>query len=175
VDPGHYALWLMPSGRVYVQLAQLITELASEFSAPCFDPHVTLLGGITGETVKILRQCKQLADSLSSFEIHLTETGQGDDYYRRLFFQITQSPALLQANGRAREVFDHRGDPDYWPHLSLLYGNHPAELKAQIIANRLAIKNRKFLVDCLFLIDLAGDPRNWTQMGNFLLGKGRRE
>lgn len=175
MDPGHYAIWLMPSGKVYVQLAQLITELASEFSTPCFDPHVTLLGGITGETVKIFRQCEHLADSLSPFEIHLTGLGQVDDYYRRLFIQITRPTALLKANRRAREVIDHSGDPNYSPHVSLLYGNYPAELKAQIIANRLATKNKKFLADRFFLIDLAGEPQNWTQMGNFLFRKGSRQ
>jgi 2'-5' RNA ligase len=175
VDPGHYALWLMPSGKVYVQLTKIITELASEFSAPCFDPHVTLLGGITGEKVKIVRQCEQLADSLSPFDIHFTDLGRGDDYYRRLFIQIAQSPALLQANGRAREVFDHSGHPDYRPHVSLLYSNRPAELKGRITANGLGAKNRKCSVDRFFLIDLAGEPQNWTRIGDFLFQKGRRQ
>ena len=117
---------------------------------------------------------KQLADFQSPFDIQLAEIGQRDEYYRRLFLKVARSPALLHANGRARKVFDHRGDADYWPHVSLLYGNHPAELKATNHRETVG-DERKFLVDRLFLIDLAGEPRNWIQMGNFLFGKGRRQ
>ena len=61
----------MPSETAYARLAQLIKELAHELSAPLFDPHVTLLGGIRWETAKIVRQCEELAASLRLFEIHL--------------------------------------------------------------------------------------------------------
>ena len=174
VGSGHFALWLMPSGTAHARLAQLITELAREWSGPRFDPHVTLLGGITGETAKIVGQCEQLAASLRPFEIHLTEPGHLDDYYRSLFIHVAHSPPLLQANTQAREVFNCSGDPNYLPHVSLLYGNHPAELKERIIAKRVVGRNLKFSVARLFLIDLAGEPQDWTRIGNFPFRKERR-
>ena len=100
VGTGHYALWLMPSGTACAQLAQTHQELTHELSAPFFDPHVTLLGGIRGETAKIVSQCEQLADSLRPFEIQPTEPGHLDDYYRRLFLRIAPAPVLIQANAR---------------------------------------------------------------------------
>ena len=106
MDPGHYALWLMPTGKLYARLAQLIKELAQEFSAPFFEPHLTLLGGITGDTAKIVSQCEELADFQRPFEIRLAEPGHLDDYYRSLFFHVARSPALLHANRRARKVLE---------------------------------------------------------------------
>ena len=174
MDPGQYALWLTPSGKLDARLTQLITELAQEFSAPFFEPHVTLLGGIMGDRAKLVRQCEQLADSLRPFEIRLAGPGQLDDYYRSLFIHVARSPALLQANRRAREVLDCSGDPDYLPHVSLLYGSHPSEQKQSFIAKRADEMNGTFSADRFYLIDLAGEPQDWTRIRSFLFRKEHR-
>ena len=167
VGSGHFALWLMPSGTAHARLAQLITALAREWSGHRFDPHVTLLGGITGETAKIVGQCEQLAASLRPFEIHLTEPGALDDYYRCLFLRVAHSPALIKTNAQARDIFHHHVDPAYLPHVSLLYGNHSVEVKRRIIALRVREIDLSFSVESLFLIDLAGEPQEWTIVRNF--------
>ncbi len=174
MDPGHYALWLMPTGKLYARLAQLIKELAQEFSAPFFEPHLTLLGGITGDTAKIVGQCEELCDFQRPFEIRLAETGHLDDYYRSLFFHVARSPALLHAKRRARKVLECSEDADYFPHVSILYGNYPLKLKQSLIAGRVGGMNGTFSVDRFFLIDLAGEPQDWTRIGSFLFRKQRR-
>lgn len=174
MDPGHYALWLIPTGKLYAKLEQLIKELAQEFSAPLFEPHLTLLGGITGDRHKILTQCENLADFQKPFEIRLAAPGQLDDYYRSVFLHVARSPALLQANRRAQKVFDDSIDANYLPHMSLLYGNYPLKLKQSIVAGRLGGLNGSFWVDRFFLIDLSGGPQHWSQIGSFRFGAQHR-
>jgi 2'-5' RNA ligase len=157
----------MPSGKLNADLTHLITELAREFSAPIFRPHVTLLGGLTGELAALKEQCEELAASLKSFEIHLTEPEHLDDYYRSLFIRVALSPPLRQAYLQAREVFDISGDLNYQPHLSLLYGHHPAELKERVIAKTKGQRPMKFSVDHFYLINLASEPQAWTRIGDF--------
>jgi 2'-5' RNA ligase len=173
MDPGHYALWLIPTGKLYAKLEQLIKEMAQEFSAPYFEPHLTLLGGITGDRAKIVSQCEDLADFQKPFEIRLAAPGHLDDYYRSLFLHVGRSPALLHANRRARKVLEYSENADYFPHMSLLYGNYPLALKQSIAAGRLGGMNGTFSVDRFFLIDLAGEPQNWTRIGCFLFRKQR--
>src|SRR5437867_3840990 len=54
---------------------------------PLFDPHVTLLGGIRGETAKIVRQCEELAVSLRPFEIHLGKENFERASKRSIFYR----------------------------------------------------------------------------------------
>ena len=40
----------------------------------------------------------------------------------------------MTANKLCRQSFGHRTEPEYMPHLSIVYGNHPIELRQQLQA-----------------------------------------
>jgi hypothetical protein len=58
-----YSLWLsVPAGsQVGRQLRQEIATQAKAHSAPLFEPHVTLLGGIEGDAESIITKAQELA------------------------------------------------------------------------------------------------------------------
>lgn len=56
-----YSLWIKPSGKVAEKLSQEIASQAAEYSAPVFEPHVTLLGDIQGNAEEIMQQSRELA------------------------------------------------------------------------------------------------------------------
>ena len=173
-EPRSLRFMVDATGKVFIGLAQLIKELAQEFSAPFFEPHLTLLGGITGDTAKIVGQCEKLCDFQRPFEIRLAEPGHLDDYYRSLFLHVARSPALLHANRQARKVLECSENGNYFHHVSLLYGNYPLKLKRSIVAGRVAGMNGTFSADRFFLIDLAGGPQDWTRIASFLFRKQHR-
>ena len=175
LETGHFALWLMPAGTARARLAQLIRELSHEWSGPRFDPHVTLLAGISGRRKEILRSCEQFAALQRPFEIQLTEAGFLDDTYRALFLHVAPSPALTDAMARARKIFHHRGDPAHFPHLSLLYGHYPPGIKQRIIEQKGRNLDLKFSVERVFWVDIAGEPQDWTCVRDFPFRKAPRD
>lgn len=167
MDQDRYALWLIPSGTLYEETQKIIAQLAQEFSAPLFHPHVTLLGGISGRKDEIVSLCLKLAAVLKPFTVNLTSMSCLDDFYRCLFIQVEASEEISIANANAVTIFGQEATIPYFPHLSLLYGNHPPEVKESIIKRLGITPGREFFVDHFCLVSLAGGPQDWKIVKDF--------
>ena len=161
--PPSYHLWLKPSGEAYASLASLIRDLAKELKGPVFEPHVTLLGNVTGEEQALIGQTKKLAAALEPFQITLAAPDYRETYFQCLFLHAVETDILLGTHTAARRLFEHApviaekgrvprgkspsrrarggrvevvpgvGGCHYMPHLSLVYGSYPVERKRKVI------------------------------------------
>jgi hypothetical protein len=62
---GSWSLWLKPPpGPTAKKLAQEVAAQAKAFGGHLFEPHVTLLGGISGGKSYVLKAAEQLAGQL---------------------------------------------------------------------------------------------------------------
>jgi 2'-5' RNA ligase len=162
---SQYHLWLMPSGTLYELLADTITKLSRTYRAPCFHPHVTLLGTVPGAESEIATRATQLAQELDPFEVRLATPGFTEHYFQCLFFQVEETRQLMDAHAKARVLFQRGTDPPYKPHLSLLYGRYSRELKEGIIAGLSPELAGRFIVSRLDVIRAASDdPKDWVRI-----------
>jgi len=130
IENDMYALWIMPEGATYTLTDGYIARLSDAYNLPKFEPHVTLLGGISAPQTSTLRT---LARSLPPFHIHLSsQPGFLEEYFRCLFLKADETPVLLETFARASQLFGYQGRP-YFPHLSLAYGDLPLETKHKMI------------------------------------------
>lgn len=163
---GH-SLWLMPLGQVYDELSRTISELSKEYAAPVFQPHVTLLGDLIGDEKEITLQAQQLASRIRPFQVTLTTVDYLDTYFRCLFLRAEESPALVEANRVARNIFHREQDDKFMPHLSLLYGNFEVETKKRIIETIGREWAKSFPVNRIHLLSCNGEPKNWYRVQEF--------
>ena len=68
---------------------------------------------------------------------------------------------LRQANAVAREIFNKYDDPEFMPHLSLLYGMYPDDIKKKMI-DGLDVEC-EFEVDKIYLYYTDGYPKEWHE------------
>jgi len=162
-----YAIWLMPGGQTKRHLTQRIHALSRRFSSPRFEPHVTLISGITRPEQEALSQSAALARRLQPFKIRLAQVGFLDEYFRCLFLRVIPTDALRGAHQMAREVFGLTRQPAYMPHLSLLYGKLSMDTKKRF-ALRPSI-DASFQVSRIHLYSVDGPPANWQPAGTFSL------
>ena len=164
-----YALWLVPGGDTYKELSALITRLAKSHGAPVFEPHVTLLSGIKNEGEdELLRLTHLLATRVEPFEVKLAETRYMDDYYRCLFLMAEPTDGLIRANIEAKLVMAELiGQQEFYPHLSLLYGEFFPMVKEAIIADIGARMDISFTADKVKLLRVTGGPADWKPLGEF--------
>ncbi len=159
-----YHIWLKPSGSAYELFAKTIRELAHEFDAPVFEPHVTLLGHLTGTEQEHVRRTNQLARQLHPFQIILTEPSYGNEYFQCLVMSVEQTPAVMNANTLAKHVFC-REEEAYMPHLSLAYGLYPEARKKEVVANLRPDVRTCFEVNAVYLIKAhSRDPKDWCEI-----------
>ena len=164
-----YALWLMPEEPAFSLLAGEISRLSQECSTPRFDPHVTLLGGITVAEAEALASTVPLAESLKPFGLELGEIGYLEDYFRCLFVRVIPTDSLINANQTAREVFRLPNEPPYMPHLSLVYGKLQMEKKKVIAARCGFLSGRALEIRHLTLFRVTGTPDEWKCVEKFRL------
>ncbi|TNY22588.1 2',3'-cyclic-nucleotide 3'-phosphodiesterase [Rhodotorula diobovata] len=140
------ALWLTPSSpTTSSDLGSLISTLSSKHGTPRFDPHVTLLSGIPSHSSADLpallaslrtaldhwrEQQKQQQPHSAPLRLKFTALGSKAserNYFQYLFAAVSSSnDALLALRAATREALlpaDARSQKDdYFPHLSLMYG-----------------------------------------------------
>ena len=163
------SLWLMPAGETYRKLEKLILELSRRYSAPRFSPHVTLLGQVLDPPEVAAAKTEELASILHPFTVRLTRVDCLDEYFRCLFIRVEESRAVMGANEAARRVFNGGGDPEYMPHLSLLYGDFPSDTKRRIISGIGENFDIAFEAGEIHLFSTAGPPEDWYRMGVYPL------
>lgn len=162
---GRYHLWLKPSSKASSQFADVIQQLALEFEAPTFEPHITLLGNLEGSKAEHVARSKELARRLSPFPIHVREPAVGDDYFHCVFLIADMTPPLLHAHALACEIFHQEGGGHYLPHISLVYGRYPENRKKDIIARLPASLCLPFEASRLSLIEAGSDaPKDWQEV-----------
>jgi 2'-5' RNA ligase len=159
-----YHLWLKPSGAVHELLARTIRELARNFDAPVFEPHVTLLGHLAGTEDAHIQRTQQLARRMKPIHIVLTEPAGGQDYFQCVFLRVSQTPDVMNANALARQIFDSEQE-SYMPHLSLVYGRYPDARRSAIIGSVPRAVLTSFEAVSLFLIRADSEnPQHWHEI-----------
>ncbi len=147
-----YSLWLVPPRSMYQNLSTLIQNLAGEFGALPFEPHVTL----------------QWATLSPPLTITLSEIGYEASYYRALYYAVDLTDALSSAYEIATALFCG-AEGLYRPHLSLLYGRYSAGRKAATIKKCRPKSGGSFRVTHLHLFRTTGPVKTWMRVTGFPL------
>lgn len=128
------SLWLVPQqDDASRRLGDWINSLARGFGTPTFRPHLTLLGGLEGPEGEIVRQSTALAQALPHLELRLRGIEGSEEHFRCVFATVEPGPELVQARGRALELFGRHREPAFTPHISLMYGRLAAETKSAML------------------------------------------
>jgi 2'-5' RNA ligase len=154
---------------MYNQLSSVIQQLSKPYNTPEFEPHVTLLGGITGDLETIILKSAKLSSMIRFYSITLEKLDHREEFYRCLFAHIRQTDAVMQANARARSVFEHAAPDHYVPHLSLMYGTIEVRIKRRIIQTIGEKLQGTFPVESIHLYSTTGSPREWFRIAQFVL------
>eukprot|EP00930_Biecheleria_cincta_P069332 TRINITY_DN57081_c0_g1_i1.p1 TRINITY_DN57081_c0_g1~~TRINITY_DN57081_c0_g1_i1.p1 ORF type:complete len:286 (-),score=36.16 TRINITY_DN57081_c0_g1_i1:107-964(-) len=134
----YYCLWLLPPEPLFAELKADIRRVVKEFgSGPLFDPHVTLIGGITGMSEGQAIEKMQALKGFGEFDLSFSEVTGADKWNQIAVASAGETKELTELHSIAREVFKGtaRGEPVTWPpplakpHLSLAYGEDSAVRK----------------------------------------------
>ncbi len=159
------AFWLLPCSADADRLQEVIRRLARVHGTPVFDPHVTLHVAECPAAADIGAVLARVAQMHSPLALAALATAHSDAYYKALFVEVScelqDGPGLvalrralveeLVAAGESaiREAERRRGPAPaaqasasaalasypFHPHLSLLYGQLPAQLRGELASH----------------------------------------
>lgn len=160
---GH-ALWLIPTGEANHKFSNLIRRLSQEYSAPIFQPHVTLVGEAFQSEKELVKKGEQLASGQKPFPITLRAIDYQDFYFRALYVKADKTEQLLAFYNHIIEIFEMQDIPEYMPHLSLLYGNFSQAIKERIIEKIGRDLTTEFTVSSVHLFNINGEADTWYRV-----------
>lgn len=167
-----YSIWLVPEGEVYERLLGITHRLSQKHKSPQIRPHVTLVGGFTGDIEQFVHAAERLAQQIRRFPVRLTETGQMPEFFRSLFLKAEKTPELMAAYRTACKAYSLPVNPDYLPHLSMIYGDFDTAAKNEMIRsieNELALP-LAFEAGSLHAVINNERHRRWPEVAEFPLG-----
>lgn len=162
---GH-TLWLAPKGAAYDRYSTLIDKLSCEFGTPRFDPHITLLPGLTGSVDEISHCIHAFAEDIKPFAVTLMETAVTERYFQRLFVKVEASTELMQLHHLAAKHLAQSRPTPFQPHLSLLYGDETIDDDRLLIVPD---ASGSFEIASIELYATAGPPTDWRLVTSFAL------
>lgn len=165
-----YSLWVTPTPDISHILQGVIDNLASEFDAPVFQPHMTLLGDISGKEDEVLEKAVLLSADLEPFLIELGEISFSTTYFQNIFVRIKSGAPLMNANLEAKEIYSFENNV-FMPHMSLLYGDHDMEVREKIASRVRIPKGLSFTADTLTLVPNTPVTSGWKPIAHIGLSK----
>lgn len=148
--------WLLPAKPKRDLFCDVIRILRKEFSAPSFEPHLTLF--VTGHD----RQSpKKILDQIRLRKIRLTVRGVAfsSRFTKTLFVRFKSSPALRKLVVDLAQAAGSRAKTPKDPHVSLVYKKIPrATKKSLAVVLRLPFRTAVF--DSIAAVRLTLPVRN---------------
>jgi 2'-5' RNA ligase len=165
------SLWLVPEPVAAEALGRLITTLARRLGTPPFEPHVTLLSGLTRPAEEVVRRAEGVASGIDG-PLRLTPgpPAGSDEPFRCLYLPIGPTFNLLALQALARATFGVDPEGAFEPHLSLVYGRLESSQRialAREVASELPGRTR---FDTLDVVRTTGPVPEWRRIGRFHLG-----
>jgi 2'-5' RNA ligase len=129
-----YTYWLLPAEPLRSKLTTVVGNLAREFDAVAFDPHVTVFCSRSNDA-EAQRVTQQIAQSFKPFALHATGFEQSSLLTKTFYVQFQPSSELQRMFDLLRDSVAAEANHDLNPHLSLLY-QRIAEPQRQELCHR---------------------------------------
>lgn len=162
-----YSLWIIPEDAVYEKYRSVINSLSLKFATPVFEPHITLCGQIEISKDEILKKTAELAKSVKPFPVLLSGFDMQTSYYRALYVTVEISQHIINTYEKTLKMFNIMKKPPYIPHLSLLYGNLPHNIKQTIVEDITGYDTASFTAGSVHVVSTSGNIYEWCRVREF--------
>jgi 2'-5' RNA ligase len=116
------AYWLIPAEPAHTFFQRLIEDLARRYSAPHFEPHVTI-HVVANHPDAAEKALSKASRECQLIKLKALEIGHSDEFIKTLFVQFAPNRKLRQLHETIRNAAQDSSDYELDPHLSLLYKN----------------------------------------------------
>jgi 2'-5' RNA ligase len=114
------AYWLIPTEPARSYFQNIVNDLAEQYAAPEFEPHVTVHVGMDcTETVdEVLSKAGRSSKKIA---LQVLNVSSSSEFIKTLFVHFTRTTQLQQLNQSIRTAAQDSSDYQLSPHLSLMY------------------------------------------------------
>jgi 2'-5' RNA ligase len=165
-----YSIWLQPDpdSSEYHRLRELIGDYSQRYDdAPVFEPHITVVGGLSDDQDAVTETTRTLVQEQESFEVSLPRVHCSTTRFQCVFLLVEPILELLSLHENTVEAFETSGGM-YVPHLSLLYSDMSLEERLKLVESidSESLPEVVFL-DSVAVVETTGDTREWETIAEY--------
>ena len=113
------AYWLIPAGPARSFFKAMIVDLARQYSAPVFEPHMTIyVGSDRADAEEVIVEA---ARGCGPIKVKVLGVDHSGEFIKTLFVPFALNRRLQRLNEIIRSTAQDSSDYQLKPHLSLLY------------------------------------------------------
>lgn len=116
-----HSIWLRPAEDVAEEMRDDIGRVCKLSGGPLFEPHVTLLGDLSGPPDKIHFACESVFRQTNAIPVKAIGLASTNQFFMSLFLELDVPAALYAARADIAERLSVQ-PPPFRPHISLAYG-----------------------------------------------------
>jgi hypothetical protein len=146
-----YSFWLVPAEPLNRQLSAIIRQLAGQFDAVYFEPHVTIYSGILNDA-EAAALATRVAGQFTPLELTALRLDHTDSYTKTLFMRLGDAGTARRMFEAIKQASAQPSDYVLDPHLSLLYKQLAPSTQAEL-CQTLAVPRGNYLFDRLRVIE----------------------
>ena len=147
-----HSIWLHPTEDVAESLRGDIGRVCKLSGGPLFEPHVTLLGDLSGPPEKTQFACESVFRQTNAIRVKAIGLASTNRFFMSLFLELDMPAALYAARADIAERLSVQ-PPPFRPHISLAYG-YDAQAAPAGILDELNAKNvgRAFCLSAISVV-----------------------
>lgn len=160
------SFWLIPSEEDRAFFQDIINNLAKEYDAPVFTPHVTIYSGEYTPEESPAELIENAIQGIQSFSLRVDQLLYTDQFTKTLFVQFYQNPILTQISKNLHNLSKHSFEYAINPHLSLIYQYLSEEIKKNLI-NQLSLPKSEVFFNEVRAISTRNQVKGWEDVVNW--------
>ena len=160
------SFWLIPSEEDRAFFQRIIDNLAQEYDAPSFTPHVTIYSGEYTADDNPAEIIEQSIKEVKNFSLKVEKLGYTEEFTKTLFVQFLPCVTLSKISETIHSSSSKPSNYLLNPHLSLIYRRLNETIKENLTSSLILNKSEVFFdevkaISTPALIQAKEDVEGW--------------
>ena len=165
ISKGYWLWGLFPS-EDKVFLNAIKAKVQSKLNSPFFETHITLTGPYLNIDYIFLNKLKKFSENNSVIMLNVGGYGFKQEIFKSFYISIENSRRLKELRRNIYELNNFDFANNYFPHISLSYGDHEIKAKKELISN-LPELNKPIRMSKIALVEVDENINLWKILESF--------
>ena len=165
ISKGYWVWGLFSSGEE-VFFNKIKAKVQRKLKSPFFETHITLAGPYLNIDNIFLNKLKNFAENNSAIMLNVCGYEFKEEIFKSFYIPIKNSRILNELRRNIYELNNFDLTNNYFPHISLSYGNHIRNEKKELISD-LPELNRTIRMSKIALVEVNENINFWKILESF--------
>ena len=165
IKKGFWVWGLFPTKETNI-LNEIKAKVQHKLKSPFFQTHLTLTGPYLNIEKTFLKKLKTFGESNSTIILNTQGYAYKEEIFKSFYISIENSDNLKKLRKNIYELNKYDRENNYFPHISLSYGNHEIKEK-KLLISKLPEFNKPIKMSKIALVEVNEDINFWKILESF--------